>query len=238
KAKTAVATGEAITVDNDDKPPEAPKTDNPTVTPSTDSTQTIAPSSAVALAPTAGPATNQTPKPDPDADEQPLELPQLSAMAAGGVPKWKGMDEVKAGVGKQSGAGKKADAEMPVDADASPAEATADVQPADKVTPQSHGDKPQFVSSEGDKDRASQARGEAPGPGHRSADTPESLSGDNSNSSPSIQADAATPTMVTEPAPTTPAAAAPATAAAQAAAQQAAPIPLAGLAVEIAGKAI
>jgi chemotaxis protein MotD len=97
---------------------------------------------------------------------------------------------------------------------------------------------PQFVSSEGDKDRASQARGEAPGASHRSADTPDSLSGDISNKSPSIQVDAATPTMVTETARTTPAAAAPATAAAQAAAQQAAPIPLAGLAVEIAGKAI
>jgi flagellar hook-length control protein FliK len=238
-AKAAAATGEAIkTVDKDDKPAEAPKTDNPTVTPSTDSTQTVITTSAVALAPATGPAANPTPKPDANAGEQPAELPQLSAMAADGMPKLKGLDGPKAGTGKQAGTEKKADTETPADADVSPVETTTDLQPADKGAPQSHAGKPQFASSESDKDRVAQARGEASSVDHRSADTPESLLADPSGKSPSISADTTAPTMVTEPAQTTPAAAAPATAVTQAAAQQAAPIPLAGLAVEIAGRAI
>ena len=238
-AKAAATTGEAIkTADKDEKRAEAPKTDNPTVTPSTDSTQTIITTSAVALAPAVGPAANQTPKPDANAVEQPAELPQLPVMAADGMPRLTGLDGPKTGTGKQAGVEKKAAAESQVDADASPAETPADLQPPDKVTPQSHTGKSQFATTESDKDQVAQARGEASSIGHRGADTPEAPSGDTFGKSASISTNAAAPSIVTEPGRTTPAAAAPAAVVTQAAAQQAAPIPLAGLAVEIAGKAI
>jgi flagellar hook-length control protein FliK len=242
-AKAAAATGDAIkTVDKDDKPPEGSQTDNPTATAPTDSIQTIITTSAVALAPAAGPTANQTPKPDPNAGGQPVELLQLSAMAGDGMPTLKGLDGPKAGIGKQAGAEKKVDAETQVDSTVSPAETTGDVPPANKVTPQSHADKPQFAASESDKDHVAQARGEVTSVGHRSTGTSESLSSDPSGASPSVSNDASTTTMVTEAGQTTPTGAAPPTAAtaavAQSAAQQAAPIPLAGLAVDIAGKAI
>jgi flagellar hook-length control protein FliK len=242
-AKAAAATGDAIkTVDKDDKPAEESQTDNPTVTAPTDSIQTIITTSAVAaLAPAAGPTGNQTPKPDPNAGGQPVELLQLSATAGDGMPTLKGLDGPKAGIGKQAGAEKKADAETQVDSAISPAETTGDVPPANKVTPQSHADKPQFAASESEKEHVAQARGEVASVSHRSADTSESLPGDPSGASPGVSNDASTTTMVTEAGQTTPTSAAPTAvtaAVAQSAAQQAAPIPLAGLAVEIAGKAI
>jgi flagellar hook-length control protein FliK len=239
-AKVAGATGDTVkTADKDNKPAEGSQTDNPTVTAPADSVQTIITTSAVALAPAAGPTVNQTPKPDPD--DQPVALLQLSATADSGRPILKGPDGPKAGTGKQVGAEKKADADTQVDPDVSAAETTGDSAPANKVTPQSHVDKPQFPASENEKEHVAQARGEVASLGHHSADTSESPSGDLSGANPSISNDASTTTMASEAARTTATAATPTavtTAVAQSAAQQAAPIPLAGLAVEIAGKAI
>jgi flagellar hook-length control protein FliK len=241
-AKVAAATCDSVkTADKDDKPAEGSQTDNPTVTAAAHSVQTIITTSAVALAPAAGPTADQTPKPDPNADDQPVTLMQLSATADGGRPTLKGPDGPKAGAGKQVGSEKKADADSQVDPDVSAPETTGDSPPANKVTPQSHVDKPQFAASENEKEHAAQARGEVESLGHRSADTSESPSGDPLGANPSISNDASTTTIVSEAAKTTATGAAPAavtTAVAQSAAQQAAPIPLAGLAVEIAGKAI
>lgn len=241
-AKVTAATGDTIkTADKDDKPAEGAQTDNPSVTVPADSGQTIITTSVVALAPTAGSTVEQTPKPDPNAGEQPVTLQQLSATAEAGLPTLKGPDGSKAGIGKQAGADKKTDADTQVDPDVSAAETTGDLPPASKITPQSHADKPQFATSENEKEHVAQARGEVASLGHHSSDTSESPSGDPSGASPSVLNDASTSTMVTEAAQTTPTNATPTAVTAaisQSAAQQAAPIPLAGLAVEIAGKAI
>ena len=238
-AETAAATGDAVkTVDKNDKPAEGPKTDSPTVTTSTDNIQTIITTSAVAVAPSAGPLPDQTPNPDSNAGEQSAELLQLSAVAADGLATSKGLDGSKSAIGKQGGAEKKAGADTQVDSGVSSSETSGDLQPENKVAPQSHTDKPQFTTSESDKDHVAQARGEVPNAGHRTADTPESPSGDPSSKSSSISADPTAATFVTEPARSPAGAAAPTTIVVQPAAQQAPPISLAGLAVEIAGKAI
>ena len=241
--KVAAATSEAIkTADKDDKPAEGSQTDNPTVTAPTDRIQSIVPTSAVALAPAAGATADQTPRPDPNADQQAIALLQLSATADDGLPTLKGTDGPNAGTRKQAGVEKKADAESTqIDPGVSAPETTGDSPPANKVAPQSHADKPQFEASESEKEHVAQARGEVASQGHRSADTSQSLSAEPSGASPSVSNDASTTTMVTEPAQTTPtggASTAITAAVAQPVVQQAAPIPLSGLAVEIAGKAI
>jgi len=240
KAKVAAVTGDTIkTADKDDKPAEGAQTDNLTVTVPADSGQSIITTSAVALAPPAGSTVNQTPKADPNADEQPVTLEQLSATAEGGT--LKGPDSPKGSIGKQVGADKKADADTQVDPDVSTAETTGDLPSANKITPQSHRDKPQFAASENEKEHVAQARGEVASLGHHGTETSESPSGDPSGASPSASNDVSTTTMVTEAAQTTPTSATPTAVTAaitQSAARQAAPIPLAGLAIEIAGKAI
>ncbi len=235
-AKTAAVASEGIKqADNDDKPLDGPKTDNPTIAPPTNNIQTIIATDAAAVAPV--PTPNQGPTPSPN--NQALDL---SAIVADSTPNLKGFDPTapKASTGKQTDAETKADVETQVDANASTGETTNDWQTTAKVTPQPRVDKPQFAAaSDDDKDRVAQARGEIPTNGHRgSADTPASISGDANVAASTVAADTATPsTAVTGPTDTTPIAAAPVALITQPG-PQAGLVPLAGIAIEIAGKAM
>ena len=151
----------------------------------------------------------------------------------------KGLDPVdpKAGTGKQAAAEKKTDVETQVDTDASTPGTTGDLQPTAKVTPQSHVARPQLAPSDSDKEHVSQARGEGVSDSHRNVDAPPTLSGDPAGEAPNVSANAsATSTMVSEPARAIPATTTPPTSVAQPGVPAA--IPLGGLAVEIAGRAI
>jgi flagellar hook-length control protein FliK len=103
----------------------------------------------------------------------------------------------------------------------------------------SHGEaKPQGPTSDADKDTIAHARGELADSGHRAAapQAQAALATDANAAAPKTVADAAQPTVLTAPPQNTaPAAATPA---ATAPAPQPAAIPLAGVAIEIAGKAL
>jgi flagellar hook-length control protein FliK len=232
--KTAAASEGIKQADNDDKPLDGPKADNPTIAPPTNNIQTIIATDAAAVAP--APTPNQGPTPNPNNPAL-----DLSAIVADGTPNLKGFDPTapKAGTGKQTDGEKKADVETQVDANASTGETTNDLQTTASVTPQPHVDKPQFAASDDDKDRVAQARGEIPTNGHRgSAGTPASVSGDVNVAAPTVAADTATPsTAVTGPTDTTPTAATPMALITQPGPQPGL-VPLAGIAIEIAGKAM
>jgi flagellar hook-length control protein FliK len=145
----------------------------------------------------------------------------------------------KAPTGKQSDSGKPADGKKQIESDQSANETTDASQTTTKATPEPHADKPQFVVNESDKDHVAEARGEPLANGHHAnSDAPAPVSADSSIAAPKIIADTGTQTTVpTTQAHAAPAAAAPATLVSQPG-PQAAAIPLSGVAIEIAGKAL
>jgi flagellar hook-length control protein FliK len=240
-AKVSTAAGETIKTDeNGEKPAGGPKADSPAIaTPPIDNLQTINTAAVVGLAPAPAPVADQTPKPDPAGVKQTDQMANLVAAVGNDASILKGLDPVdpKAGAGQQVAAEKKTDVEAQVDTDVSSPQTTGDSQPAAQVTPQSHVDKPQLAPSDSDKEHVAQARGEGVSDSHRNMDAPPTLSGDPAGAAPNVSADAsATSTIVSEPARTIPAMT-PAAPVAQPGALPAG-IPLGGLAVEIAGRAI
>lgn len=241
KAKTDAAAGDDIkTADNTDTPGDGPKTDNPAAPSPTDGAQSITTANTATLAPVIAVVSDQAPV--PNSGDQPT-LPQgLTAIAANATIDLKAFDPAsKAGAGKQIDPGKKTDdGNTQVQADPSSDETTAGLQLNGKVTPQSQVGKPQPAASDndGDKEHVAQARGEVPAKGHQiDTDGPRPVSaGDASVTTPKTTADTAQPAVlntsqITTSAPSTPASTIqpPPLAAA---------IPLAGLAVDIAGKAL
>jgi chemotaxis protein MotD len=237
-AKVTATAGDTIDAgEKDEKPTDAPKTDNPVIATPTDTVQTVSTSAAAVLAPS--PVSDQAPKFDPADVNQPDPAAALVAAIGHGRPDPKELGPVdpKAGTGKQANGEKKSDSDTKLDSDVS-APDTADLGPATKVTPQSHADKPQLASGDSDKERVTQARGEGGSDSHRSMDTPGSYSSDPARAAPNVSADTSVPSpVVTETANSTPAATAPAAAIAQPPTPPVA-IPFAGLAIEIAGKAM
>lgn len=239
KAKTAAAAGDGIKVADDDKPAEGPKTDNPTIAAPTDNIQTIATADAVALTPVTTPLSDQTPTQPPTVDhvEQLIQPAELPAIIADGT-NLKAFDPTapKVATGKQVDAGKQADADKPADANLFTNEITDNSQPTGKVAPQPHVDKPQLAATDSDKEHIADARGEIPANGHHAnPDATASVSTDANIGAPKA-ADATQPgitntTQTTTTAPAGPVLTAPPV-------PQAAAIPLAGVAIEIAGKAL
>ena len=237
KAKTAAAAGDGIKpADNADKPGDAAKTDNSTATSLTDGAQTITTTNAATLPPATALVSDQPSA--PNSGDQPTQPQGLPAIAANAAINLKGFDPAASKAGKQIDPGQKADdGDTQADAKSSTNGTTDGLQLTGKVTSQSV-DKPQPAASDGDSEHVAQARGELPAKGHQAGtDGPSAVSaGDANVAAPKTAGDAtqsavlntsqitasatSTPASPTQPAPL------------------AAAIPIAGLAVEIAGKAL
>jgi flagellar hook-length control protein FliK len=239
KVETAAAAGEGIkTADNTDKPGDGTKSENSTAASPTEGAQTVTTNSTAALAHVIAPMPDQAPAPNNiDQQAQPQEL---SAIVVGGMINLSRLDPAasKAGVGKQVDAGKKAEGNTQAETDPSTNEITDGVQLTTKGTPQVHPDNPQLTASDSDKERIAQARGEAPAKDRQvDADGPAPVSASDTNiAAQKIATDAAQPAMpnTSQTTTTAPANNAPATQPAPLAVA----VPLAGLAVDIAGKAL
>jgi hypothetical protein len=110
-----------------------------------------------------------------------------------------------------------------------------------KAAPQLHTDaKPHVATEEPDKDAAAHARGEVSSNGNRGAtvDAPSAINAESHATAPNTGIDAGQTAALTAPSPNTMAPAAANLAVAAQLAPQAAPIPLAGVAIEIASKAL
>ena len=239
KVKTAAAAGEGIkTADNTDKPGDGTKSENSTAASPTEGAQTVTTNSTAALAHAIAPMSGQAPA--PNNIDQPAQPQELSAIVVGGMINLSRLDPAasKAGVGKQVDAGKKAEGNTQADTDPSTNEITDGVQLTTKGTPQVHPDNPQLTASDSDKERIAQARGETPAKDRQvDADRPAPVSASDTNiTAQKIATDAAQPAMpnTSQPTTTAPANNAPATQPAPLAVA----VPLAGLAVDIAGKAL
>lgn len=233
--------GDGPKPESDDKSADGQKTDNPGVTAPTTIVQTTTSTEAIAVAPTPAPV---APAPVvPDQNDQDGQPPQQIMQAAETGLQLKSLDSnsnmPKAAAGKQSDSGKPADDGKKIKSDQSANEITDGAQTTTKATSEPHADKPQFAVNESDKDRVAQARGEPLANGHHAnSDAPALASADAGTAAPKIIADTGTQTTVpTTPAHAAPAAAAPATLVSQPG-PQAAAIPLSGVAIEIAGKAL
>lgn len=239
-AKATATAGDSINATNDDdKPADGAKTDNQIDPKSTDSAQTITAADASALVPVTTPVPAQAPT-QPHV-EQPEQISELVAVIADGAPNLKTLDAnaPKSGVGKHADAGKQIDDEKQGDTDSSTNEIVDSSQPAVKTAPQSHVDKPQIATgeSESDKEHIAQARGESSVNGHHAdPDAPTTVSSDVSLAAPKVTADGTqsaigNTTQTATTAATNPIASAPP-------ALPAVAVPLAGVAIEIAGKAL
>jgi len=233
KLVEAATDGDGTKVTGDGKPKDAPKTDTPAITPSAD---------AIVLAPdkiAAAPVPAVTP-PAPDPGEQGKELPQQVPLVADAVPLLKPVDTglPKVSTVKQTNSANAADTDKSAD-DGQPVDETADgAQPALKIATPAHTDKPQFVADGGDNQRIAQARGESPAGGnHAAPDATVSFFADANAATPNVSDNSAASVLNAAPAHTAPTAATPATPA-MPPTLQAAPIPLAGVPLEIASKAL
>lgn len=231
KGKAAAATGDSIKTTNDnDKPADGSKTDTPATTPSTGNIQALTTPDAVVISSTSAPAPQQTPA----TAEQTIQPADAAAILAAGAPNLKGADSAapKGVTGKLADGAKKVD-------DYKQAGAAADAtieSPPTKAAPHQHTDKSQSSSTENDKDHIAAAPGEIPTNNHRGeTDAPAPLPADAGVAS-KLSTDATQPAIVnttqtTAPAATNPVFATPA-------APLAPSVPLAGLAIDIAGKAL
>ncbi|HKA76048.1 MAG TPA: flagellar hook-length control protein FliK [Pseudolabrys sp.] len=232
KAKATAATGDRIkTADDNDKPTDRSKTDAPAVMPSTGNIQTLTTPDAVVVAPTSAPIPDQTPA--PNAIDQTIQPADAAAILAAGASN---SAALKGGTGKLADGAKKVGDNTQAGADKSTNDATIESPLTAKVAPQQHADKPQSGPSENDKEQVAEARGEAPTNSHRGeTDAPTSAPADANVAAPKLSADVTQPAIVnttqtTAPATSNPVFAVPA-------APLAAAVPLAGLAIDIAGKA-
>jgi len=239
KTKTAAAAGESITTaDSIDKPDDGTKSDNSTAASPVEGSQTVTTGSTAALAHVIAPVSDQAPA--PNNVDQPTQPHELSAIVAGGTINLSGLDPAasKAAAGKQIDAGKKSDVNAQAETEPSTGEVTDGLQPTAKGTPQTHPDNTQLTTSDSDKDRVAQARGEIPAKAHQvDADGPAPVSASDANvTTQKIATDTAPPAMPNTSQTTTTAAAT------NAPANQSTPlavaVPLSGLAVDIAGKAL
>jgi flagellar hook-length control protein FliK len=227
--------GTVTTVGEGEKPTNAPKTDDTKTAVSTDAILTTVAPDAIAPVPTSV----QTPAPDLSNAKQP-DLPELAAIVADGATVLKAPDpDAKASPGKQVTNGKKTGDDKQTDAELSLGGTTADDAPVAKTAVQAHPDKPQAAASEGDKQHVADARGEPASNGHFGVEALATKPADDTVTLPATAPDTGVvPGAVTgTPTPATPAVAASAVVNAQSL-PQAVAIPLAGVPIEIASKAL
>jgi flagellar hook-length control protein FliK len=234
KLADGVTTGENSKLKTDDKTADGEKSDKPVVTASTTVVQTTNAADAIAITPPPAPIATIV----PDQGDQDDAKQQIAAAAEAGL-QVKSLDAgtQKAGAGKPSDLKKLTDADTQVDTDQAADETADGAKSTTKAAQEPHVDKPQFAVSQTDKDHVADARGETAVNGHHgNSDTATQASTDSSTATPKIIADTGTqPTVQTTNAASN--AAAPATLISQPG-PPAVAIPLSGVAMEIAGKAL
>lgn len=221
------------------EPDAGQKTGDASVTTPADSVVTVANSDAISIVP----APAQTPTPAPDDGKQVEHPLQQLALVADATPKMKqpGADMPKAAAGKkvEDGKGKQADAGDQVETDQPAAETDDAFQILTKdATPQHAEGKPQTGTGDGEKQHASQGRGDFITPSHRSDAGAPTPPGAEVSAIAKTLNDVPTQFPIPSSAPhASENAAAPATLVSQPGPQPAA-VPLSGVAIEIAGKAL
>lgn len=221
------------------EPDAGQKTDGASVTTPADSVVTVANSDAISIVP----APAQTPTPTPD-DSKQVEHPlQQLALVVDATPKMKqlGADVPKAAAGKkvEDGKAKQADAGDQVETDQPTAETDDAFQILTKdAAPQRAEGKPQAGTGDGEKHHVSQGRGDFITPSHRSDTGAPTPPGADVSAIAKTLNDIPTQPPIPSSAPqASENAAAPATLVSQPGPQPAA-VPLSGVAIEIAGKAL
>jgi flagellar hook-length control protein FliK len=228
--------GDSIQAKPNPEPDAGQKTDDASATTPADGVVTVANSDATSIVP----APAQTPNPTPD-DGKPVE--QQLALVADATPKMKqpGEDLPKTVIGKKvdDGKGKQVDAGDQVETDQPTAETDDAFQILTKdATPQHAEGKPQTETGDGDKQHVSQGRGDFITPSHRSDAGAPTPPGADVSAAAKTSNDVPTQPPIPSSAPhASENAAAPATLVSQPGPQPAA-IPLSGVAIEIAGKAL
>jgi len=240
EAKLADATsdGDGTKATDDGKPSDAQKTDKPTGTPPTDNIQTLTAADIGPIVPAPAPP----PRPD---GEKIVELPEQASPVAEIATQSKPIDlaQLRLVAGKSADSGKPVDVKKQDDSGQQ-----GDVQSVDgpavdpnataKSAPQSHPDKPQLAANDSDDQHIAQARGEDPANGNRVApDATVSVSTDAGAATPHVTDNPVQPTLPAGPAHTAPTAAT-TPALVTPPGPQAAAIPLAGVPLEIASKAL
>jgi flagellar hook-length control protein FliK len=230
-AKLADGANDSSKTEGDDKPVDGQKSDKPTVLASPAIVQTTNSTDAIAVTPTPAPVSTPVPvHADQDGGSQ-----QITLIAESGLQ----LKSPEADTPKTVVAGKNADAGQQAETDQAVDEISDGSQPATKGPQAAHTDKPQFTVSESDKDHVAEARGESAVNGHRgNSDAQAPVTADSSLTATKITADTGIqPTIQTTTTYAASNAAAPATLVSQPG-PQAAAIPLAGVALEIASKAL
>jgi flagellar hook-length control protein FliK len=235
KVIECAAAGDSVNPAGDDKSADGHEADNQTVAAPVGSIQTITGADAIAAVPTSAPESGQ--------DEPFPQLPEQAAPAAQVATQLKPLDRelVKAVVGKQADAAKQSDSGKKVgeqfEIGQSSDEIVDDPNLTPQITPPAHAyGKSQPATNDSDKQLVAQARGEAPaGGGHPGTDAPALPAGADVTVQKGIPD--TTPPVIVSTQSHAASSAAPATLVLQTGAQPAA-VPLAGLAVEIAGKAL
>jgi chemotaxis protein MotD len=231
--------GDSIQAKPNPEPDAGQKTDDASVTTPADSVVTVANSDATPIVP----APAQTPTPAPDDGKQVEQPLQQLALVADATPKMKqlGVDVPKAAVGKkvEDGKGKQADASDQIETDQPAAETDDALQILTKdATPQHAEGKPQTGTGDGEKHHVSQGRGDFITPSHRSDTGAPTPPGAEVSATAKTLNDVLTQPPIPSSAPhASENAAAPATLVSQPGPQPAA-VPLSGVAIEIAGKAL
>lgn len=235
KLVESVVTGGNSKSESDDKPSDGQKTDKPAVATAPVIAQTANTADAIAVAPTQAPVLAVV----PDQGDQDGGSQQIASAAVTGL-QLKALDaNAPKAVGKKIDGGKSADAGQQTEAD-QPVDAIADgTQPTTKGSQEAHTDKPQLTVSENDKTHVAEARGEPSVNGHHgNPDAQAPVTADSGLATPKIIADTGTQQSVqTGTTQATSNAATLATLVSQPV-PQAVAIPLSGVAMEIAGKAL
>ena len=239
KPEAASDVGDSIQAKADPEPDAGQKTDDASATTPADGVVTVTSSDAISIVQTPAQTPNQTPD-DGKQVEQPLQQLALVADAAPKISQL-GADLPKAVVGKKAddGKAKQVDAGDQVETDQPTAETDDAFQILTKdATPQHAEGKPQTETGDGDKQHVSQGRGDFITPSHRSDAGAPTPPGADVSAAAKTSNDVPTQPPIPSSAPhASENAAAPATLVSQPGPQPAA-IPLSGVAIEIAGKAL
>lgn len=237
KLVDGATTCDSCKTESDDKPADGQKSDKPALATSPSIVQTPSSVDAIAVAPTPAPISSAA----PDQGDQDGGTQQTTLAAVSGLQlKFLDADAPKAAIGKKTDTGKLAEAgQQQTDTDQPVDEIADGSQPASKASQQAQADKPQFTVSESDKDHIAQARGEPVVSDHRgNSDAQAPVSADSGPTAAKIIADTGNqPTVQTTTTHAASNAASPANLVSQPG-PQAAAIPLSGVAMEIAGKAL
>jgi len=228
-----VTTSDSSKPGTDDKTADGQKSDKAVVTIPTTIVQTTNAADAVAVTPPPAPIATAA----PDQGDQDDVKQQIAVAAEAGL-QLKSLDSGTPKPGKQIDAKKQVEADTQVDTDQPTDETVDGVKSTTKAPQGPHVDKPQFALNQADKDQIADARGEPVANGHHGGSDAQAPVIADSSPTPKISADTgAQPTLQTTTTNAASNAAAPATLVSQPG-PQAALIPLSGVAMEIAGKAL